>query len=89
MFDQMIEIDVSELSPPEPMAAILTALSTLSDGDILKIRHRREPFPLYNKLASINWDFHCQKITEQLFEIYIFRPAQKHSVLSYLALHTV
>lgn len=68
-----IAIDVRELAPPEPMTAILTALSTLPDGDGLRVHHSRQPFPLYEKLTSAGWAYECKKKAENYFLISIYR----------------
>ena len=65
-------IDVSELEPPEPMSQILKALAQLKQGQCLKVVHRREPFPLYEKLPAAGWHYHVEQLAEQLFHIYIF-----------------
>jgi uncharacterized protein (DUF2249 family) len=44
-------LDVSDLEPPEPLDAALAAVDTLRTGEYLCMRHRREPFPLYQMLA--------------------------------------
>ena len=48
-------MDVSDLEPPEPMERILAALDELPQGDCLKVRHRREPYPLYNLLRNMDF----------------------------------
>ena len=40
-------IDVSTLPAPEPLEAVLDALTHLSPGDYLRVLHRREPWPLF------------------------------------------
>jgi uncharacterized protein (DUF2249 family) len=48
-------LDVRDLEPPEPLGRILDALDRMGAADWLRVRHRREPFPLYNLLR--NQDF--------------------------------
>ena len=50
-------VDVSALEPPEPFERILDALMDLPRGDLLRVRHRREPFPLYRLLerSGFRW----------------------------------
>ena len=74
---ELVFIDVSELEPPEPMTKILLALSTLSSAQCLHINHRREPFPLYNKLSSAGWQYFCQSIAPEQFHIFIYRVEQE------------
>lgn len=47
-------LDVSDLEPPEPMERILDALDEMPAEDCLRVRHRREPYPLYNNLIEDN-----------------------------------
>ena len=49
---QLVSVDVSELAPPEPMTVILTALASLELDHCLLVTHRRQPFPLYEKLIQ-------------------------------------
>mgnify|MGYP001823663545 CR=1 FL=1 len=42
------ELDVSDLPPPEPFERAMDALHALAPGDRLLLRHRRQPYPLYN-----------------------------------------
>jgi hypothetical protein len=48
-------IDVSALEPPEPLTRILDALDDLDPDDWLRVRHRREPYPLYGMLRDMGF----------------------------------
>ena len=48
----MIELDVRELPPCEPLERVMAALRDLPPGDYLSVLHRREPFPLYRLLEQ-------------------------------------
>lgn len=74
---QQVYIDVSALEPPEPMTNILLALAQLQAGHYLKVFHRREPFPLYEKLNEAGWAYKCQCISENQFHIFIYRSADQ------------
>jgi uncharacterized protein (DUF2249 family) len=65
-------IDVSKLPPPEPMERILDALADLAEGDWLRVRHRRDPIPLYRMLRDMGyrWDTSC--LAPDRFEILIW-----------------
>jgi len=76
--NKTIKLDVRELPPPEPMTQILLALSQLIENQTLEVTHRREPFPLYEKLEENGWKYRCEKIKEDHFVIKI----SKHSALS-------
>ncbi|WP_085297032.1 DUF2249 domain-containing protein [Cognaticolwellia mytili] len=67
----IIEVNVSALAPPEPMQVILSSLATLPNGAVLKVVHRREPFPLYEQLVATGWLYHCKRLAEESFAIYI------------------
>ena len=67
------EIDVRELAPPEPMTAILSALSTLPQGEGLLVHHSRQPFPLYDKLTGAGWTYQVEQKAEDYFLLSIFR----------------
>ncbi len=70
--DNFVQINVKDLPPPKPMVKILTALSSLESHQVLKVLHRREPFPLYEKLLEANWHYRCDKIADDDFVLYIF-----------------
>ena len=65
-------VDVSELASPEPMTVILTALARLKQGDCLLVTHRRQPFPLYEKLLAAGWAYHCQIHDDENISLYIY-----------------
>ena len=73
----LIHIDVKGLSPPEPMTAILSALARLDLDDnvprCLVVKHRRQPFPLYEKLLTAGWAYYCQVNSDDDIILYIFR----------------
>lgn len=46
---------MSALPPPEPLERVLDALADLPAGDRLLVRHRREPFPLYDILRRMGY----------------------------------
>lgn len=50
-----ITIDVSELTPPEPMMKILAALEELPDGGQLTVHHVRRPMHLYPRLDELGY----------------------------------
>ena len=81
-----ITIDVCLLPPPEPMQQILLALSTLSPKQYLKVVHRRQPVPLFEKLADAGWGYHCVQVSEiaseDLFHIYIYQLTEKSLFIS-------
>jgi len=49
------DLDVRALEPPEPLERVLDALADLPVGDRLRVRLRREPFPLYDLLRRMGY----------------------------------
>ncbi len=68
----IIPIDVSELEAPEPMERILARLQQLQAGQLLRVRHRREPFPLYPMLEQAGYKYCCIQRGTETFLIYIW-----------------
>ena len=68
----IIPIDVSELEPPEPMEQILARLRRLQPGQLLRVQHRREPFPLYPMLKQAGYKHYCIPSGTEAFLIYIW-----------------
>ena len=68
-------IDVSELSPPEPMVAVLELIERPGlEGPVI-FHHNREPVHLYPELIERGWEYEtissapgeiCLKITRRL-----------------------
>ena len=77
-----ITLDVISLPPPEPMQKILTALAQLNSGQVLKVIHRRQPFPLFEQLLKSGWEYQCNKLSDELFHIYIFKESDRAKVLT-------
>lgn len=50
-------LDVSDLTPPEPLERILDALADPPSGDCLRVTHRREPHPLYGMLRNMGYEW--------------------------------
>ncbi|GIX42896.1 MAG: hypothetical protein KatS3mg129_2629 [Leptospiraceae bacterium] len=69
----IVVLDVSQLPPPEPFLKIMDTLIKLKDNEVLKVLHRREPFPLYEELKKIGFNYYTKKINDQKFEIYIYK----------------
>ncbi|WP_114326159.1 DUF2249 domain-containing protein [Candidatus Colwellia aromaticivorans] len=67
-----IKVDVSALAPPEPMTVILTHLARLTAQECLLIKHRRQPFPLYEKLNNAGFSYHCVVHAQDDITLYVF-----------------
>jgi uncharacterized protein (DUF2249 family) len=48
-----VTIDMTDLTPPEPMMRVLEALSRLTPGETLLVRHVQRPLYLYRKLEEM------------------------------------
>lgn len=66
-------LDVGALPPPEPLERILAALATLAAGQYLRVRHSREPYPLYAILDEHGFDHLTRRGRDTPFEILIWR----------------
>jgi len=74
---ELFKVDVRQLAPPEPMTVILTALARLTDGQCLLVSHRRQPFPLYEKLLQAGWAYHCEVHHDDNISLYIYRTSDQ------------
>ena len=70
----MRTLDVSTLEPPGPMEQILDALADLPPSESLCVLHRREPFPLYDLLRRMGYQWRTQG-EDGHFEILIWAAA--------------
>jgi uncharacterized protein (DUF2249 family) len=68
-------IDVSRLEPPEPMEVILDTLADMPADEQLRIRHRRDPVPLYRILQNLGYRWHTCQSADGMFEILVW-PAE-------------
>jgi len=66
-------LDVSELEAPEPFREALAAIGELGEGEYLCMRHRREPFPLYESLTELGFAYRVRKGDRTRYEILIWR----------------
>jgi uncharacterized protein (DUF2249 family) len=66
-------LDVRDLPPPEPLQRVLDLLPELGDGDVLRMLHHREPFPLYRILDDMGFRYTVLQSPETPFEILIWR----------------
>jgi uncharacterized protein (DUF2249 family) len=66
-----VDIDVSELVPPEPMMKILAELAKLSPGDTLVVHHVRRPMYLYAKLEELGYAHETRELGPNKVDIII------------------
>jgi uncharacterized protein (DUF2249 family) len=64
-------LDVSLLEPPEPLERVLDALAALAEGDRLRVQLKRQPFPLYNFLRQMAYEWETTG-AEGRFEVLIW-----------------
>ena len=84
MLMEVIAVDVSALAAPEPMQVILSSLAKLPDGAVLKVLHRREPFPLYERLVANGWLYHSEKVAEENIVIHIANEKNKQQFINFI-----
>ena len=70
---EIVELDVRELGPPEPMMRILEALNTLPQGGLLVVHHHREPMLLYDKLGERGFRWQVVRLGEQEYIVKIWK----------------
>lgn len=71
--DNEIRLDVSHLEPCEPLERVLEAVRGLMPGQYIYMRHRCEPFPLYNILDQRGFEHFCRQGEDIPFEIFIWK----------------
>jgi len=84
-----VKVDVSGLAPPEPMSVILKHLAKLAEHECLLIKHRREPFPLYEKLESNGFSFHRIVHSQDDITLYIFHQVTQVNFARWLKVNSL
>lgn len=74
---RLITVDVSTMAPPEPMVVILAHLAELTVQECLLVTHRRQPFPLYEKLKEAGFSYHCEVHAQDDISLYIFHQSSQ------------
>lgn len=75
-YKKVIEIDVRELAPPEPMIKVLESLSGIDEETVLVVHHHREPAMLYPKLEERGYTAMTNKIEEDYYKVVITKKAK-------------
>ena len=70
---KIVELDVRELEPPEPMQLALAAIAVLGAGEKLRMLHHREPYPLYTILEQRSLRHRTTELADGSYEILISR----------------
>lgn len=69
----MILLDVRELDHPLPLEMAIDAFKKLSNTDVLRLIHRREPIPLFEILTKNGGFYLSQEISDGVWHITITR----------------
>ncbi len=69
--EKVIELDVRNLPPPEPMIKIFEMLPQMDDKTVMLVHHHREPMMLYEKLEERGFEAVTNKIEENYFKVVI------------------
>ncbi len=70
----VIELDVRNLEPPEPLERALKAAGGLLPGQTLRLRIHREPFPLYELLDAMGCSHAIETLRADDHVVSIRRP---------------
>lgn len=70
-FDNVIELDVRELAPPEPMMKVLENISRIDENTLMVVHHHRDPVLLYPKLEERGYSAMTNKITDDYYKVVI------------------
>jgi uncharacterized protein (DUF2249 family) len=73
--DATVQIDVSDLVPPEPMVRILEALAQLAPGQTLLVEHVRRPVYLYPQLDAQGYQHTTDELGPGRVQLRIRKPA--------------
>ncbi|NPV11169.1 MAG: DUF2249 domain-containing protein [Ignavibacteria bacterium] len=72
-FEKVIELNVRDLPPPEPMMKILEALSQIDEKSVLLVHHHREPVMLYPKLEERGYEAITYQVDENYYKVLIMK----------------
>lgn len=70
-YENVIELDVRELAPPEPMMKILENISKVDDKTVMLVHHHREPMMLYPELEKRGYTAITNQISENYYKVVI------------------
>ena len=70
-YENVLELDVRELAPPEPMMKILENISKVDEKTVMVVHHHREPLMLYPKLEERGYTAITNKIDENYYKVVI------------------
>jgi len=73
MTGKVVDLDVSDLEPPEPLLRTLEALEQLPEGYCLRMIHRMKPRLLYERLPERGFLADTREGKEGRCEVYLWR----------------
>lgn len=73
----MVDLDVSELEPPEPYTLAVECLASLPSDSILNMTHRQEPYPLYQTADEMGFLHQTTYASDGVIHIYFWHKANR------------
>ncbi len=73
MMGRVVDLDVSDLEPPEPLETTLERLRTLPEGHALRMIHRMKPCLLYDRLAELGFESDTREGRDGRCQVYLWR----------------
>jgi uncharacterized protein (DUF2249 family) len=70
-YENVIELDVRELAPPEPIIKILENILKVDEKSVMVVHHHREPMMLYPELEKRGYTAITNKIDENYYKVVI------------------
>ena len=70
-YENVIELDVRELAPPEPMIKILENIFKVDEKTVMVVHHHREPMMLYPELEKRGYTAITNQIDENYYKVVI------------------
>jgi uncharacterized protein (DUF2249 family) len=73
--EDVMELDVRGLEPPEPLERVMEAAEQLAYGDILRVHHHRNPLILFDLLDERGFVHRSEEVESDHWEVRIWRKA--------------
>jgi len=58
----------------DPLPQVVAAWKSMTPGEVLGIRHRWEPQPLYDVWSKIGLEFYSRPVADDEWRIYVYKP---------------